>query len=190
MLVERKLARPDDIKVLDKAAVRVKSQQRFTVGDKALAFNPQVYVQVMNYLRTCLMNSAGILPPKEGLTQPQLEAPAISKYLENLHASSGQNIVARLVEFSEKLVSAVQGIDEVRGLLQLVGCTSKFTASKLSGKIGWIKGLLDNTRDDVRDAVAELFALVVAEMNDEGFEKAVAELTRSFKEKSLELFAF
>ena len=53
-------------------------------------------------------------------------------------------------------------------------------------RIGWLKGLLDNTREGVRETVAHLYGLVVAQMDLDGFGKAYVELTRSFKDKSLE----
>ena len=53
-------------------------------------------------------------------------------------------------------------------------------------RISWLKGLLDNTREEVRETVAHLYGLVVAQMDLDGFGKAFTELTRSFKEKSLE----
>ena len=53
--------------------------------------------------------------------------------------------------------------------------------------MGWIKGLLDNTREDIRESLAQFYSLVIAEMDEKEFERTMADLTRSFKEKGLEM---
>lgn len=171
--------------VMDKAAVRIKTKQKFVIGDKVLAFNPSVYTEIVKFLRLCLLNSAGTIPPRDFLSQPRLYAPKIAKFVAN-DQENGHNHILKFVDFCEKLVSAVKNLESVQSLLQIVGCTFTMTAQKFAGKVGWIKGLLDNTRDDIRENVAELYAIVVAELEDPLFEKAMVELTRGFKEKSLE----
>ncbi|TRY72263.1 hypothetical protein TCAL_11939 [Tigriopus californicus] len=171
--------------VIDKAAIRIKTKQKFVIGDKVLAFNPVVYTEMVKFLRLCLLNSAGTIPPRDFLSQPRLYAPKISKFVANDH-EKGHNHILKFVDFSEKLLSAVKNLESVQSLLQIVGCTFPMTAQRFAGRVGWIKGLLDNTRDDVRENVAELYAIIVAELEDELFEKAMGDLTRGFKEKSLE----
>ena len=53
-------------------------------------------------------------------------------------------------------------------------------------KLGWLKNLLNNTKEDLRETVAAIYGLVAAYLNKGEFEKAVRELYRSLKEKTLE----
>ena len=53
-------------------------------------------------------------------------------------------------------------------------------------KLDWLRQLLSNTKEDIREALAHVYGLVAASLNANDFEKAIKELLRSFKEKSLE----
>ncbi len=175
--------------VLDKASIRARTQQKYVVGDKVLAFSPKIYVEVLNFLRMCLICSSGADPTRDALTEPEFAAPTISRYISDLSKQDDKQVkILQFIEFADKLLSATQGAEQALCMLQLVGVTFKTTAFTYYRRIGWLKGLLDNTREDIRETVAHLYGIVVGQV-DKGnadFEKAITELTRSFKEKSLE----
>ena len=59
-------------------------------------------------------------------------------------------------------------------------------ARRFVKKMDWFKFLLDNTREEFREAIAAIYGLVSALLSPQEFEKAVTDLTRSMKEKQLE----
>ena len=48
-------------------------------------------------------------------------------------------------------------------------------------KLDWLRGLLSNTKEELRETVAVLYGLVAAGLDLPDFEKAVRDLSRSFK---------
>jgi proteasome component ECM29 len=175
--------------VLAQATIRAKTQKKHVIADKVLAFHPTIYVEILNFLRLCLATSAGAEPSKEALEEPEYAAPAITRYLSKMVESSseGRKNVEGFIEFADKLLSATHGAAQALCMLQLVGVTCKTTAGSYVKRINWLKGMLDNTREDIRETVANLYGLVLGQVLDRGdFEKAITDLCRSFKEKSLE----
>ena len=175
--------------VLERAALRLKSKQKIVIGGNSLAFQPNVYVEILNFLRMCLMFDSGVLPEKEDLNSPQSNAPKVSKFLLSImHGSdekSKQNIL-QFIEFAELLMKTTQGAAQAQCLLQLVGCMAEKVADHFKKKLGWIKGMLNNTREDIRELVAQLYSIVAATCQLDEFERVVDDLGKSFKDKHLE----
>nr|KAG5691476.1 hypothetical protein BaRGS_026251 [Batillaria attramentaria] len=67
----------------DMAALREKSQHKYTVGNAVMPFNPLTYTEIVLYLRMCLAQNAG-LRPTPNLTEMQDQAPAVSSYVTQL----------------------------------------------------------------------------------------------------------
>ena len=175
--------------VLDKASVRVNSQQKHVIGGTSLAYQPSVYVEILNFLRMCLMHDSGLLPEKDSLCSPQINAPKVNKYLIQIMQTSKGNasaIIFRFIEFTELLLRTTQGSAQAQCLLQLVGCISDQAADRFKGKLSWIKGMLNNTREDIRELVAKLYSIVSAANDKNYFEKAMDDLCKSYKDKHLE----
>eukprot|EP00095_Tigriopus_kingsejongensis_P007808 maker-scaffold204_size260821-snap-gene-1.36 protein:Tk07808 transcript:maker-scaffold204_size260821-snap-gene-1.36-mRNA-1 annotation:"proteasome-associated protein ecm29-like protein" len=176
--------------VVDQAALRLKSKQRYVVGDHQLAFNPSVYTEMVQFLRLCLLNSAGIIPPKDALQQPGIHAPEIARFIVRMSppvpGPNQPHPILKLVDFVEHFLVVVQTLESVQAMLQVLGCTFQLTAQRFASKVGWIRGLLDSTKDDIRENVAEMMGLVVGEVDDKAFDNALADLVRGFKAKSLE----
>ena len=175
--------------ILDKAALRMKSKQKVVIGGNSLAFQPNVYVEILNFLRMCLMFDSGLLPEKEDLSSPQSDAPKVSKFLLSIMDGSNEaskRSIQQFIEFAELLMKATQGAAQAQCLLQLVGCTSEKVADHFKKKLGWIKGMLNNTREDIRELVAQLYSIVAATCEQDEFERVINDLGKSFKDKHLE----
>ena len=175
--------------ILDKAAARVKSKQKIVIGGSSLAFQPSVYVEILNFLRMCLMFDSGFLPEKQDLSSPQSNAPKVSRFLLSIMDGSDEKSkrnIHQFIEFAESLMRATQGAAQAQCLLQLVGCTSEKVADHFKKKLGWIKGMLNNTREDIRELVAQLYSIVAANCQLDEFERVIHDLGKSFKDKQLE----
>ena len=66
------------------------------------------------------------------------------------------------------------------------GCSPDIAQSHFSGKLGWIRNLMSNTREDMRECVAQLFGIVVSQLPTDQFEKSIADLLKSLKDKQVE----
>ena len=53
-------------------------------------------------------------------------------------------------------------------------------------KLDWLRGLLSNTKEELRETVAIVFGQVASALNKPDFEKAMRELGKGLKERSLE----
>ena len=174
--------------VLNKASIRVKSQQKFVIGGTTLAFEPNIYVEILNFLRMCLMHDSGFLPRRESLSNPQESAPMVNKYLAKaVHEDSQlKNSIFEFLDFTELIIRASQGAAQAQCLLQILGCFSDQAAERFQKKLGWIKGMLNNTREDIRELVAQIYSIVASACPKDSFERAVTDLTKVFKDKQLE----
>ena len=55
------------------------------------------------------------------------------------------------------------------------------TCFRYEKKLDWLRGLLSNTKEELRETVAALYGLVAAGLDLTDFERAVRDLSRSFK---------
>jgi len=168
--------------VLDKSASKMKSSRnRVEIGGVVLPFRAEVYAEMLNFLRVCLINSAGPLPYLEALRNPLEFAPKVTSFLQ-----ANDSVVVKFLEFAERLMKATQGEAQAQCLLQVAGCSPDIGAKFFREKLSWIKALLNNTREDIRECVAHLFGVVASGLSLRDFELAVQDLLRSFKEKQVE----
>ena len=56
-----------------------------------------------------------------------------------------------------------------------MGC-APYISKNYSGRLSWLKGFLNNTREDIRENVAGLYACVAANLEWDSFSKAVTDL--------------
>ena len=177
--------------ILDKSAIRVKSSFKVVVGDTVLPFSVAVGSQVCDYVRLCLWNSAGLLPSTDMLEDPVTAAPLVASYLRTLAAQTSpskhkRELIVKFIELVEKLLRASAGMPQALALLHFIGAGPEEVARRFVKKMDWFKFLLDNTREEFREAIAAIYGLVSALLSPQEFEKAVTDLTRSMKEKQLE----
>ena len=131
---------PDFVKmlifVIDKANLRLKTQQRVVVGNTVLPFQLKKYEEILNFLRICMIHSAGVeLPESDELKYPQSSAPKVSKYLQKLNEDPGK-WVTLFAEFADNLLTASSGLAQTQCLLNLMGC-APFIASNYFGRLTW-----------------------------------------------------
>ena len=173
--------------VLDKSAIRIKSSYKVVVSDNVLPFSVSVGSQMCDYMRLCLWNSAGVLPSRDMLEDPQNEAPKVARFLQQImQQSEGKNRVLDFVDFAEKMLRASSSLSPALALLHFIGTGSEEVAKRFSNKMDWFKFLLNNTKEDFRETIASIISLVSSVLSVAEFEKAVGDLVRSVKEKQLE----
>ena len=73
-----------------------------------------------------------------------------------------------------------------QALLHFIGTVPGGVTEKFVKKMDWLKYLLGNVKEELRERVAAMYGLVAAQLDLPEFEKAVRDLSRSVKEKQLE----
>ena len=126
--------------VIEKANMRIKTQQKVTIGSHVLPFTPGVYTEILNYLRMCLIYNSGVVPHLDMLRDPQTEAPKIFEYISQfvVHHNENSNpfsqlkdisqsqntaskeVLKKLIHLNEIFLSATQGTPQAQCLLQLL----------------------------------------------------------------------
>ena len=79
-----------------------------------LPFRPEIYSEVLTFLRACLINSSGPLPALDELRNPQAYAPQVTRFLHN-----NSEVVQEFLQFGEQLMRATQGPSQAQFLTQV-----------------------------------------------------------------------
>lgn len=194
--------------VIEKANMRIKTQQKVTIGSHVLPFTPGVYTEILNYLRMCLIYNSGVVPHLDMLRDPQTEAPKIFEYISQfvVHHNENSNpfsqlkdisqsqntaskeVLKKLIHLNEIFLSATQGTPQAQCLLQLLGCSPQEVWSlDFQSKMPWLKSLLNNTKEDFREVSSQLYGQVAASFPmGPTYVQSIADLFRGFKDKPLE----
>ncbi|KAJ0047308.1 hypothetical protein NL108_005076, partial [Boleophthalmus pectinirostris] len=175
--------------VQEKAAQRIKTPAKYSVGTSTIPFNPSAFAEIILYLRMCLAHSAGVTPASARLAEMQDDAPAIGCYVQTLLSSQAQpiketeaNPVHIYIDLLQQLLSAVGGIPVMYCLLEVVSVCPEKLASRFVDKIEWIKSLMNTNKEDMRELAAQLYAVVVSTMTGNELQAAVHNLVKITKD--------
>ncbi|XP_070971705.1 proteasome adapter and scaffold protein ECM29-like isoform X1 [Oncorhynchus clarkii lewisi] len=181
--------------IQEKAAQRMKTPAKYTVGTYTLPFNPSAFGEIVLYLRMCLAHSAGATPVSKSLADMQDDAPAIGRYTHALlsnepltsPSSTGTkgaevNPVQVYMELLQQLLSAVGGVPVMYCLLEVVSVCPHNLAPIFIHKIDWIKSLMNTNKEDLRELAAQLYAVVVSTMSGNELKTAVQTLIKITKD--------
>ncbi|CAH1774881.1 unnamed protein product [Owenia fusiformis] len=175
-----------------KGEQRIKTSSKYEVGSKVLPFNPNTYTEIIRYCRLCLANSSGVKVSFESLSEERKShAPSIGKYVGRMLEGNGieeNNAIHIYSTMLQQFLSAVQGEDAMYCLLELVSVAKGKLSTKFVDKLPWIKNLMFNNRDSVRDYAAELYAVIVSVTQDvQAIQLTIEELNENMNNKSLEV---
>ncbi|KAK7930020.1 hypothetical protein WMY93_006415 [Mugilogobius chulae] len=175
--------------VLEKAAQRMKTPAKYSIGTSTIPFNPSAFAEIILYLRMCLAHSAGVTPVSARLAEMQDDAPAIGHYVQTLLSSQSPptketeaNPVHIYIDLLQQLLSAVGGIPVMYCLLEVVSVSPEKLAPRFVDKIDWIKSLMNTNKEDMRELSAQLYAVVVSSMTGNELQAAVHNLVKITKD--------
>ncbi|KAL3066973.1 hypothetical protein OYC64_016841 [Pagothenia borchgrevinki] len=174
--------------VQEKAAQRIKTPAKYTVGTYTIPFNPSAFGEIVLYLRMCLAHSAGVRPISTRPADMQDDAPAIGRYVHTLLSSESQSKgseaspVHVYMDLLQQLLSAVGGIPVMYCLLEVVSVCPEKLAHRFIEKIDWIKSLMNTNKEDMRELAAQLYAVVVSTMTGSELQTAVHNLLKITKD--------
>ncbi|XP_063074333.1 proteasome adapter and scaffold protein ECM29 [Engraulis encrasicolus] len=174
--------------IQEKAAERIKTPDKHIVGKTVLPFNPSAFEEIMMYLRRCLAHSAGATPTAQTPVSQQDDSPAIGRYVQTLLSvepppkGDEANPVQVYMDLLQQLVAAVGGIPVMYCLVEVVSVCPHKLAPKFIGQIDWIRGMMNSSKEDMRELAAELYAVVISSMSGSEFKNAVQNLVKITKD--------
>ena len=139
---------------------------------------------MLSYLRLCLANSASLTPSLELLKEPELISCVARHYVEKLVNENGP--VTAYLDLALELLAANPSKVPLQCLLEMVAGVPKLSAVLLS-KLDMFKTLQHHNKEDVRELVAQIVAVVVCQSYDTlQIDAFVHDLCRNLKDKPLE----
>ncbi|XP_013777201.1 proteasome-associated protein ECM29 homolog [Limulus polyphemus] len=175
--------------ITKKADQRMKTKDKYVVGKTSLAFNPETYLEMLLYLRRCLVNSANV--PKElqfDNLDPE-QSPYISKYIRKLLLSNTDkesNAVNNYIALNKQYLLAFADAHVVYILLEVVAGVPDILPKEFAAHVSLVKSLMMSTKEDVREHSAKLFAIIIAHDSENIFVNSIEELLKNVKDNNLE----
>ncbi|EDO42544.1 predicted protein, partial [Nematostella vectensis] len=176
--------------VSEKATERLNNASAsYVVGHKKLAFSPEVFRQVAQYLRRCLSHSAGVTEEHEIKNEALVP---ISQYLLGLLDRYEQQ--ALIGSFSPVCslvpLPSLSGADlhavALRGCLEVIAAVPSRMAPVYHDKLGWIKTFTYSSKQEAREYAGRLLAIVVCSLGVEVFSSVRSEYTESLSSMNLD----
>ncbi|KAK4005791.1 hypothetical protein OUZ56_010915 [Daphnia magna] len=170
--------------ISEKASTRMKSRSAVTYGTRTLPFELAAYSEMLSYLRLCLANSALLTPSLELLNEPELISSAARHYIEKLVSENGP--VTAYLDLALELLAANPSKIPLQCVLEVVAGVPKLSAVLLS-KLDMFKTLQHHNKEDVREMIAQIIAVIVCESYDTlQVDALIHDLCRNLKDKPLE----
>ncbi|KAG8312450.1 hypothetical protein J6590_023058 [Homalodisca vitripennis] len=147
--------------ILEKAKTREQNiNTRLIIKNQKLAYNLTAYTQVVTYLSLCLAEHCGVKTHCQRLQHPCNSTHKIRQYLTELHGSH-KELLTGYIQFIFKLAKADIGVVPLSCLLECVGSIPDLLGANFVPELPWFKKLLSDSREDLRDVVAQLYGAVV-----------------------------
>uniref|UniRef100_A0AAY4AG20 Ecm29 proteasome adaptor and scaffold n=1 Tax=Denticeps clupeoides TaxID=299321 RepID=A0AAY4AG20_9TELE len=174
--------------IQEKAVQRMKTPAKYIVGTSTLPFNPSTFGEIVMYLRMCLAHSAGATPLSQSLMDMQDDAPAIGRYVRSLLSAEptpkgGEDCPVQVyMDLLQQLLSTVTGVPVMYCLVEVVSVCPHKLAPKFIDKIDWIRGLMNSSKEDLRELAAQLYAVVISSMSGNELRNTVQTLVKTTKD--------
>ncbi|KAK5644780.1 hypothetical protein RI129_006080 [Pyrocoelia pectoralis] len=159
----------DDITkyVYAEAEARVKDgSKRVNVGNHVLPFTLNVFLEMLTYLRLCLIQNLKIPLKREVIRHPCEFTPLIRNKLQSLYVeteSVEQNIFSQYACLVRQLYLANPTFEPLCCMLEVIGCVPKL-ASTLKNHLNWVRDLLNSTKEEVREVTSVLYGFLINEI--------------------------
>lgn len=157
--------------------------ERFTYNNHKLAFNVDVYSEILDYLRTCLWYSA------KCTTEPgsENETHLLSDFIKQLNETGNIEHVEKFVRLSRNLVVAKKGFIELSCLSDLLNASPAIITKSNLDLITSLSASLKEVNETTRSIIARIYGILVAYGTDTGkFNDEIKNLLNTSL-KSLEL---
>lgn len=172
------------------AETRVKDgSKRVSIGNHVLPFMTNVYVEILVYLRLCLIQNLEVPLTRDIIKHPCEFTPVIRNEIQKLYSDKeaiDKNALLQYVSLIRQLFIANPAIEPLCCMLEVIGCVPKL-ATFLQNNIDWIRNLLNSTKETIREFASLLYGIIINEiLSEKDFEQAVNYLVIQTNNKSLE----
>ncbi|CAG2238012.1 ECM29 [Mytilus edulis] len=175
---------PRDHKGSKVGSLRVKTQNKYVIGNYTLPFIPATYEEMILYLHMCLSQDSGQIPDMESLATMQTQAPGIAKYIrDNLQ---GDNSIQTYFDFIKTLLSAVSGSSAMYCLVELVAIAPEM-ASQIVSQTDWMKNYMFSSKDDLKEFGSQMYAVVICQQSKDIIKDSMEELMKNLNHKGFEV---
>jgi len=174
--------------ISEKSNQRMKSGNTYVFGNNVLPFNPATYGEILMYLRMCLAHSAGLEPDLESTSVMQEQAPAIAKYIHSeMTTKPGEkDPIGLYIGIIKQLLTVIGGAPAMYCLVEMVAMCKDKLANQFVKQLDWIKKFMSNTKEEMREFAAQLYALVIIEGHTNKGYDTIEELTKGIKSEAQE----
>ncbi|XP_038067101.1 proteasome adapter and scaffold protein ECM29-like [Patiria miniata] len=173
--------------ISEMASKRVKGPSRYLSGNTALPFRPEIFNQVIFYLRACLLHDAGIHINKDAPFDLDSDAPIASRHVNQLLNQSGlsaQSPVLVYIALMQQLLNAVGSRDVMRCLLEIVAVAAERMAKQFVDRLAWVKNFVNGNHEHMRNTAAQLYGVVCDACSTGKLTENIKELTKIVKDQS------
>ncbi|XP_065156025.1 proteasome adapter and scaffold protein ECM29-like [Atheta coriaria] len=161
---------------------------RTSIGNNAIPFPPNIFVEMLIYSRLCLIQSLEVPLTRDVLKHPTDESPVIRAYLKQLY--NNHEMKASLVKYIvllRQLVMTNQAVEPLSCLVEVVGCLPELQTD-LELDLTKVRDLLLSTKEETREHAAILYGILINEAVDKEkeFDEVLEYLLKLTANKSVE----
>lgn len=139
---------------------------------------------MLSYLELCLASSSSMTPTLDLLKEPELISAVSRHYIEKLVNENGP--IAAYLDLALELLAANPSKVPLQCILEVVAGVPKLSAV-LRSKLDMFKTLQHHNKEDVRERVAQIIAVIVCQTGDvTQIDTLIHDLCRNLKDKPLE----
>ncbi|XP_055855013.1 proteasome-associated protein ECM29 homolog [Episyrphus balteatus] len=160
-----------------------KSTQYVVVGRTKLAFNLNVYEEILDYLRVCLWFSAGV----KGGPGDEKNTMLLKNYIMKNFAESEDNEIHQYLQLVQKSVEAKRSEVSLLCLYDLLNAAPEILAKPQMHLMESLANSLKDVSETTRLHVAQVYGILLAYGTDQkDFDSQISEILSGLPQKSLE----
>ncbi|XP_018321144.1 proteasome adapter and scaffold protein ECM29 [Agrilus planipennis] len=177
--------------VYNEVESRVKDTSKCVhIANYILPFTSAVFTEMIIYLRLCLLQNLDIPLTREILRHPNEYSPKIRSYLEELYNDNDTVEKSPLIQYVtliRQLLIANIAIEPLSCMVEIIGCLPQLHKILLYER-QWIRDQLNSTKEEIRDSISILYAIIVNEsFDDDKFEEELNFFVSQTSSKNLEV---
>ncbi|XP_066149370.1 proteasome adapter and scaffold protein ECM29 [Euwallacea fornicatus] len=155
------------------------------VGNHSLPFAPKVYLEILLYLRLCLLRTSNVPLTREVPKHPCEYSPKIRESIQFTYQHD-KDIFVQYCSMIKPLLLAQPGSEVLSCMIELIGSVPELDSLILI-EANWIRDQLSNVKEDVREYASILYSLVVAKQcKKSDFDATISYLLEQTSKNNLE----
>ncbi|CAH1134863.1 unnamed protein product [Ceutorhynchus assimilis] len=157
------------------------------IGNHSLPFQVSTYLEIILYLRLCLLKNVDIPMTRDIPKHPCEYTPKIVKAIREIYSdAAGKETLVQYSSMVKSFIIVQPGLESLSSMIEIIGSLPELHYL-LSENVNWIRDQLNNVKEDVREYSATLYALVISRLSDNSqIDKALNYLIEQTTKNNLE----